>query len=72
VIITQKTADRRVVTTLEAMSQEPEAATYDAEVDESKEFVEELSKAFSPDGTSGEPWGKLDTILAKARAVAAG
>jgi hypothetical protein len=41
-------------------------------VDESKESVEEFSKAFSPDETAGENWGKLDTILAKARAVAAG
>jgi hypothetical protein len=69
-LITQKTADQRVVSTLDAMSREPDAAAYDAEVDEYKEFLEEFVKAFTPEGTAVEYWGKLDTILAKARRVA--
>jgi HEAT repeat protein len=69
-LITQKSADRRVVTTLESMSREPEAAVYDAEVDESNEFVKAFSKAFSPDRTPVEGWGKVQAILAKAAAIA--
>ena len=69
-LITQKTADQRVVSTLDAMSREPEAAAYDAEVEESKECLEEFAKAFTPEGTAVENWGKLDTIVAKARRVA--
>jgi len=69
-LITQKTADQRVVSTLDAMSREPEAAAYDAEVDEYKESLEEFVKEFTPEGTAVENCGKLGTILAKARRVA--
>ena len=69
-LITQETADQRVVTTLEAMSREPDAVVYDRQVDQFKEFAEECSQAFGPDANFGEMWGKLDTILARAHAVA--
>ncbi len=70
-LITQRTADARVVAALEAMQRGPDGAAYDAEVEESKECVEEFSKVFDPNGTAGEWWGKLDSILARARRVAA-
>ena len=69
-LITQKTADQRVVSTLDAMSREPEAAVYDAEVDEYKESMDEFLREYTPEGTPVETCGKLDTILAKARRVA--
>ena len=69
-LITQKTADPRVVATLEAMGREPEASVYDAAVDEFKDLAEEFSGAFAAEGATVENWGKLDTILARARKLA--
>ena len=73
-LIRRKVADPCLVSTLEAMSREPEAALYDAEVDELdgplKEYMGELMRGLGSEGIPPETWGKLDTILAKARAVA--
>ena len=60
----------RMTIHLDAMNREPEAGTCDAEVDASREVVKEFSKAFNPDGAGAENWGKLDTLLAKARQIA--
>lgn len=68
-LITQKKAAARVVSTLEALRRAPEAAVYDKEMDESKDLLEALTKACVPEGKSVENWGKLDTILARARAL---
>jgi hypothetical protein len=64
-------AGQRVVATLQAMSREPEASVYDTECDEFERIDQEISLEL------GEPlpwpacWGKLHTILEKARNLAA-
>ena len=71
-LILQGTADHRVVTALEAMSQEPEAAVYDAECgdEELAGAVKELMSQVGVETLTAGSWGKLSTILAQARAVA--
>jgi len=66
-LITMQKADQRVVSALEAMSHEPEAAHYDA-LDE--EF-DRREKEMGLSGELGKRWGKLDTILQQARRIAA-
>lgn len=72
-LIIRKVADPRMVAALVAMSREPEAMLYDAEVEEfdadMKEFMRELLRTAGADESTPETWGKLDMILAKARAV---
>lgn len=72
-LITRKAADPRVVATLEAMSREPEAVAYDTEVEqfdiEFKELLGEFLRSAGADEADPEPWGKLNTILANARAL---
>lgn len=69
-LITQKTADQRVVSTLEAMGREPEAAAYDAENEDNAEAMQLFMAASGHGDEIDKCWGKLDTILAKARRVA--
>jgi hypothetical protein len=69
-LITLKAADKRVVSTLEKMSQEPEAKIYDAEMDEFEEFNQEVGWKM-PDEPEMEWCGKIGTILEKARNLAA-
>lgn len=52
------------------VERQPEAAAFDQEVDESQELFESLATDCNPAGTGVEHWGKLGTILARARAVA--
>jgi HEAT repeat protein len=72
-LLKRKVADPRLVSTLEAMSREPEAALYDAESDEfdaaMKEGLSELMRSWVGVGTPPETWGKLEAILAKARSL---
>lgn len=83
-LITLKKADARVVSALEAMSREPEAAVYDAECDEWGLDMEALMAFGEASGilpktekdrlsTQAPPelWGKLSTIIARARHIAA-
>jgi hypothetical protein len=70
-LIVQGTADQRVIAALEAMSREPEAAVYDAEDEAFEEFARMASGVLGVDVPAGERWGKLATILAQAREVAA-
>ena len=67
-LIQQKTADQRVVSTLEQMAKEPEAIEYDAADDEMERTEKEQFGSEPP--PYGPRWGKLHTILAQARAVA--
>jgi hypothetical protein len=61
-LISQGTADWQVIAALEAMAHEPEARIYDSECDEFAELEQQLGE---------QPgWGKLDTIIHKARSVA--
>ena len=53
---------------LEGMSKEPEAAVYDAEIDEFDRREKEMG---GRDASLGETWGKLGRILEQAREVAA-
>ena len=69
-LITQGTADSRVVATLEAMSQESEAAVYDAENEAATEMARELWDAVGQGDLADRCWGKLQTIIARAREVA--
>ncbi len=81
-LITLKRADVRVISALEAMSREPEAAVYDSECNEQPlnmqelfEFCEELGiltktqKNELAAQAQPEPWGKLHTILTRARQI---
>jgi hypothetical protein len=65
-LITSGYADDAVVSILEQMSREPEAAVYDAEIDEfdRRERETGLTKL------TGKGWDKLDAILKQARDVA--
>lgn len=65
-LITLKAADPRVVSTLEAMSREPEAAKYDAQIAMFRRMEAQsgLSEEFKGS------WGTLGTILEQARHLA--
>jgi HEAT repeat protein len=65
-LIRQNAANRLVVSTLEAMGNEPEAAVYDAEDDQFQQIERELGETPLLD----KRWGKLGAILAEARQVA--
>jgi hypothetical protein len=69
-LITQGTADGRVVATLEAMAQEPEARVYDTECDEFEAIGQEVQRETGEALPWGRFWGKLETILNQARSVA--
>lgn len=69
-LINQKKADNRVVALLERMGKDPEAAAYDQEWMEMKDFHENMAKVFNPDGNLGEAWDNFHKILTKAREVA--
>ena len=69
-LISQGTADGRVVATLEAMAQEPEAGVYDAECGEFEAIDREFER-HTGEAPVEDRWGKLDTILDEARRVAA-
>ncbi len=69
-LITLKAADKRVVSTLEKMAQEPEAKVYDKELDEFDEINKQVHSEM-PDEPEMEMWGKIGTILQKAREIAA-
>jgi len=66
-LIRMNKADQRVVSTLEAMRKEPEAAKYDAEID----YMDKVDKEVGGAGQTLSHWGKLDTILQQARTIAA-
>jgi len=69
-LITQETADGRVVAALEAMAQEPEARVYDTECDEFEAIEQEVQQETGEALPCGRSWGKLETILNQARGVA--
>ncbi len=69
-LITQENADQRVISTLEAMSREPEAAAYDAECEDNVELLQSMMKAFGHGDKMDQCWGKLATIIQRARDVA--
>lgn len=82
-LIALKKADARVMAALEALSREPEAAVYDAECDEpglEMAALVEFGKAAGilleseKDELAAkrqfEPWGKMHTIIARAREIA--
>jgi HEAT repeat protein len=66
-LITLRAADQRVVSTLEAMSHETEAAKYDEEV---ADFQQRLAEMGNPKEFQGS-WGKIAAILEQARQIAA-
>ncbi len=72
-LIQREVGDPRVLSTLEAMRREPEAAVYDAEVGAHdpalKEFMAGTLRQHGAGEAPVETWGKLEAILAKARAV---
>jgi HEAT repeat protein len=65
-LITLKSADPRLVTTLEALSQEPEVAVYDREDEEFNRVAREAGLA----DEEGLTWGPVASILAQARQLA--
>ncbi len=69
-LITQGTADERVVSALEAMAQEPEARAYDTQCGEFEAIEQELQQETGEALPWGRSWGKLETILNQARSVA--
>jgi len=68
-LIYQRTADQRVVATLEAMSREPEVVKHDAFEDEFSEVQKGLLACCGDECEQGV-WGKMASILEKAREVA--
>jgi N-acetylglutamate synthase-like GNAT family acetyltransferase len=69
-LIQQKTADQRVVATLEALMREPEATEHDAFEDEFKELRKNLGLACGGDESELEGLGKMASILEKTREIA--
>ncbi|MBV9469042.1 MAG: HEAT repeat domain-containing protein [Abitibacteriaceae bacterium] len=69
-LIKLKAADGRVVSTLEKMTQEPEAIKYDAETEEFHQHAEEIHRQY-PNEPKLEMWGKIGEILAQAQQIAA-
>ena len=69
-LIQQKTADQRVVATLEALMREPEAAEHDQFEDEYRDMKKAMILAWGGDESGGEDFGKMASILEKAREVA--
>lgn len=65
-LIIAKEADARVVAALEKMSTEPEAAKYDALMEE----FDKREKEVGGEAALGKRWGKLGIILEEARAQA--
>ena len=57
-LITQGITDHRITETIEALSEDPEAAVYDTECD----FFQEVIKEYGH-GWPDKFWGKLNTIL---------
>lgn len=64
-MIVGKFADEKTVATLEQMSGEPDAATYDAQIDEFDKIDREAHASL------GHRWGKIGTILDEAKKMAA-
>lgn len=69
-LIQQKAADQRVVATLEALMREPEAAEHDAFDEKLRDFNKEEGLLSSADEAELHRWGKMASILEKAREVA--
>ena len=69
-LILLEAADQRVIATLEAMSQEPEATVHDEEVDYFDEHFRQLYDEM-PDEPKNRMWRRMATILEQAREVAA-
>ena len=67
-LITSKYADDRTVSTLEEMRYEPEAAQYDAEIEEMDRDNREME---SRGLQAGEMWGNLNRIIGQAKNIAA-
>jgi hypothetical protein len=70
-LITLGKADQRVVATLEAMSREPEAGTYDAQCDDFERIQQEVAQELGESPPWGRLWGKLHSILEQARNLSA-
>jgi len=66
-LVTQKTAVQRVVTTLEVMSREIEAAEYDAAIEDDAAMLKLMMEGFGHGDEYDKCWGKLDTIIRRAR-----
>ena len=69
-LIQQKTADQRVVATLEALMREPEAAEHDAFDEDLRDFNKDEGLLSSADEAELHRWGKMASILDRAREVA--
>lgn len=69
-LITQGTADGRVVGALEVMARETEALIYDAECDRFEAMERQLERETDEPLPWGHSWGKLETILSHARCLA--
>ncbi len=69
-LIRQRTADHRVVATLEALCQTPEAVEHDAWEDDFGDLKKDLFLACGEDHSDMDDFGKMASILAKAREVA--
>lgn len=67
-LITLKSVDQRVVLALEQMVCEPEAIEYDSEYEELERLLG--NPQFPNEWT--ELWGRMDTIIERARQIAAG
>jgi hypothetical protein len=73
-LITQGNVDQRVLATLEKLRQDPEAQIYDTECDEHDMITRGAAKELLGEELANElgeveVWGKLDTIIAKARST---
>jgi HEAT repeat protein len=66
-LILANAANAKVVSALEQMRREPEAAEYDTLI----EKFDQREKDLHLEGTLGRMWGRLGTILERARNVAA-
>jgi HEAT repeat protein len=69
-LVKQCTADNRVIETLVAMKEEPEARIYDEENEEFQKLNDDLNATLANESEKGEIWGNLDSILKQAEDVA--
>lgn len=69
-LIQQKNSDQRVVSTVEALMREPEAAAHDAFEDECRDIKKDLCLACGGDESDLGGLGKMASILEKAREIA--
>jgi hypothetical protein len=66
-LIQQKTADQRVLNTLEALRKDPKAAEHDAFDEEFRDFNKDLGMLSSADKAEFHKWGTMESIVKEAR-----